>query len=138
MNDTSTAAVARATGVIGLGGVALIHLLDSVGKFQETPYMGWLYMGLILGAVVTAGSLVHRETRAAWAAAAALAGGAIAGYCLTRTVGLPQAHGDIGDWTEPLGLASLFVEGCLVALSLYRLAALQTAARVVGRLRPAA
>jgi hypothetical protein len=130
--------VARATGVVGLGGIALIHLLDSVGKFQETPYMGWMYVALIAGAIVVAGSLIHRETRAAWAAAAALAGGAITGYCLTRTVGLHQAHGDIGNWSEPLGLASLFVEGCLIALSVYRLATLQTGARVVGRLRPAA
>jgi hypothetical protein len=32
-------------------------------------------------------------------------------------VGLPQATGDIGNWSEPLGLASLMVEGCLIALS---------------------
>lgn len=31
--------------------------------------------------------------------------------------GAPQAHGDVGNWGEPLGLASLFVEGCLIALS---------------------
>lgn len=43
--------------------------------------------------------------------------GAIIGYTLTRTVGLPQANGDIGNWMEPLGLTSLYVEGALVALS---------------------
>jgi hypothetical protein len=137
-NPTTTSAVARATGVIGLGGIALIHLLDSIGKFQETPYMGWLYVGLITAAVIVAGSLIHRESRVAWAAAAVLAVGAITGYCLTRTVGLPQAHGDIGNWTEPLGLASLFVEGCLTALSLYRLAALQAGGPAARQLQPAA
>ena len=36
---------------------------------------------------------------------------------ISRTVGLPQGADDIGNWTEPLGLASLFVEGSLVVLS---------------------
>ena len=39
----------------------------------------------------------------------------MAGYIVNRTVGLPGATGDIGNWTEPLGLASLVVEG-LVAI----------------------
>jgi hypothetical protein len=38
---------------------------------------------------------------------------------VTRTVGLPDATGDIGHWLEPLGLASLFVEAGLVAVSVY-------------------
>jgi hypothetical protein len=29
------------------------------------------------------------------------------GYVLTRTSGLPDATLDVGNWTEPLGLASL-------------------------------
>jgi hypothetical protein len=41
---------------------------------------------------------------------------------LSRTTGLPGAMGDIGNWTEPLGLASLYVEACVFALSLYGLA----------------
>jgi hypothetical protein len=43
----------------------------------------------------------------------------VAGYVLSRTTGLPGATDDIGSWTEPLGLASLFVEGALVAVSGY-------------------
>ena len=38
------------------------------------------------------------------------------GYVLSRTTGLPDAKDDIGNWTEPLGLASLFVEGGVVAV----------------------
>ncbi len=40
------------------------------------------------------------------------------GYVLSRTTGLPQATGDIGNWTEPLGLASLFVEGGVAAVAI--------------------
>jgi hypothetical protein len=39
-------------------------------------------------------------------------------YVLDRTVGLPNASGDIGNWVEPLGLASLVVEGFVVAIGL--------------------
>ena len=46
-----------------------------------------------------------------------LSSGAIVAFVLSRTVGLPQGADDIGNWTEPLGMASLFVEGSLVALS---------------------
>jgi uncharacterized membrane protein (UPF0136 family) len=108
--------VARATAVAGLAGVALIHLLDLPGTFDEQAYKGWLYLALIAGCLLTATALVRSSDRRAWLAAAALALGAIAGYTWSRTIGLPGGADDIGNWTEPLGLASLFVEGSLVAL----------------------
>jgi hypothetical protein len=49
------------------------------------------------------------------------------GYVLSRTTGLPGAMGDIGNWTEPLGLASLYVEAGVFALALYGLARLRPA-----------
>jgi hypothetical protein len=36
-------------------------------------------------------------------------------------VGMPSSTADIGNWLEPLGLASLFVEAITVAVSLYAL-----------------
>ena len=110
-------AIARTLAVVGLAGIALIHLLDLPGKFDETPYLAWLYIGLILGCIVVAAALVRDSDPRAWTAAALLPLGALVGYMLTRTVGLPQAMGDIGNWAEPLGLASLFVEGSLVTLA---------------------
>src|SRR3954471_24872284 len=108
--DAAREVVARAVAAVGLAGIALIHLLDSIGKFQETPYMGWMYVGLMLACLALAATLIRAILREAWLAAIALPTSAIAGYTLTRTVGLPQAHGDIGNWSEPLGLAALFVE----------------------------
>ena len=52
------------------------------------------------------------------------------GFVLTRTTGLPQAKGDIGNWSEPLGLAALFVEGAVIAVAGYALAALRPVAAV--------
>jgi hypothetical protein len=109
--------VARAVGIVGLAGVALIHVLDAPGTFQDAQYKGWLYVVLIVGCLGAAWGLVRADDRRAWLAAAALGLGAIVAFILSRTVGLPNSADDIGNWTEPLGLASLFVEGCLVALS---------------------
>jgi hypothetical protein len=41
---------------------------------------------------------------------------------LSRSTGLPSSSADIGHWEEPLGLASLFVEGLVIMLSGYALA----------------
>jgi hypothetical protein len=117
----------RAVAVVGLLGVGLIHLLDSIGKYSESPYIFWMYVGLILGTIAVSGALMHRETRLAWGAAGALPLLALIGFVLSRTTGLPSATGDIGNWKEPLGLASMFVEVCLVALAGYRLVMLSAA-----------
>ena len=110
-------AIARAVAIAGLGSIALIHLLDLPGKFSETPYMAWMYLGLIAGCVLLAGALWRSSDTRIWAAAVALPISVLIGFTLSRTTGLPQANGDIGNWTESLGLASLFVEGALVALA---------------------
>ena len=121
MTTTDQNVVARAAAVVGLSSIGLIHLLDIPGKFTDAPYMGWLYVGLIVGSVGVAAVLIERHDRRAWAAAAAVAVAPLVGYVLTRTVGLPQARDDIGNWAEPLGLASLFVEGLVLFVSLVAL-----------------
>jgi hypothetical protein len=124
VNDSTTDRhdpVPRAVAIVGLLGIGLIHLIDSIGKYSETRYLFWMYLALVVGTIVVSGALLHRESRAAWALAGLLALAPLVGYVLSRTTGLPSAKGDIGNWTEPLGLASMFVEGCLVALSGYRL-----------------
>jgi uncharacterized membrane protein YdcZ (DUF606 family) len=111
-------AAVRATAAAGLGAIAVIHAVDSVGKWTETPYLFWVYMALIAACVVTAAAVLFHRSRTALLAAAALAGSVIAAYVIDRTVGLPNATGDIGNWLEPLGLASLVVEGFVVAVGL--------------------
>jgi hypothetical protein len=120
----------RAALAVGLAGIALIHLLDSIGKYGETRYIFWLYIGLMVASLATAAAVLFTRSRAAFLAAAALAAGAIAGYVLSRTTGLPNATDDIGNWTEPLGLASLFVEGVVVAVGTTAYAVSRPAARV--------
>jgi hypothetical protein len=83
-----------------------------------------MYVGLMLSCLAVAATLLHSNAREAWLTTIALAASAIAGFTLSRTVGLPQVHDDIGNWSEPLGLASLFVEGTVLAVAGYALAVL--------------
>lgn len=101
----------------GLVAIALIHLLDLPSKLDETPYLGVLYiLGPILTSLLTAALIVGSRSRVGWLLAGALAAATAMGFCLSRTTGLPNADDDIGNWSEPLGVASLIAEGLVVLL----------------------
>jgi hypothetical protein len=108
----------RAVAAAGLLGIALIHVLDLPGKLRETPYLGAAYLGLIATSLCLAELMLRRDDRRLWVATAGLAAAVALGYVVSRTVGLPGAMDDIGNWLEPLGLASLFVEGTVVLVAL--------------------
>jgi hypothetical protein len=111
----------RALGFGGMLAIALIHLLDVIGKIKETPYLGVMYIGLMVASVAVAFYLLHTGATRAWAAAGLLAAATLAGFVLSRTTGLPNASDDVGNWTEGLGLASMFVEGAVILLAGYAL-----------------
>ena len=115
--------IRRGVTVAGLTGIALIHVLDATGKFHETPYLGWAYVGLVVGCLLVAGALIERDDRRAWVGAAGLAAASFAGYALSRTTGLPKATEDIGNWFEPLGLATIFLEALVFVTALRALSA---------------
>ena len=116
IRDAVCDGIARAVAAIGLAGVALIHLLDLPGQLSDTPYLFFLYLALMVASVALASVLIATSDARAWAAATLLAALVIVGYVLSRTSGLPESSDDIGNWSEPLGMASLFVEGSLVAV----------------------
>ena len=105
--DAVRSGILRPVAVVGLAGVALIHLLDAPGTFADAPYKGWLYVALIAGSLATAAALVRSDDLRAWAAAAALPAGAIVTFVISRTIGLPQGADDIGNWTEPLSFEAV-------------------------------
>lgn len=95
---------------LGLATVAAIHILDLPGKLAETPYLGVIYIVLIIAAFVLTERLFVVGSRLDFIAAAALSAAVIVAFTINRTVGMPGATGDIGNWLEPLGLLSLVVE----------------------------
>lgn len=95
---------------LGLATVAAIHILDLPGKLAETPYLGVIHIVLIIAAFVLTERLFVVGSRLDFIAAAALSAAVIVAFTINRTVGMPGATGDIGNWLEPLGLLSLVVE----------------------------
>jgi len=117
IRDAVRDGIARTVAIIGLAGFALIHLLDLPDTMSGTPYVGWMYIGLIVSALGIAGALARTSDTRVWAGAGALVASVIVGYVLSRTTGLPQSSDDIGNWGEPLGIAMLFVGGSLLSLT---------------------
>ena len=116
-SDAVNDAVARTAGIAGLGGIALIHALQVPEAFEETAYLGVLFIGAIVAGLALSAALTRTTDQRVWAAAGGLAAAIMLGYVLTRTTGLPDATLDVGNWTEPLGLASLVAEGLVVCVT---------------------
>jgi hypothetical protein len=118
-------AVMRATGILLLMGIAVIHLVQLVPTFQSTPPLGVAFLPLIAGSVVVGAQLVNPNVapRRLWLPVLALGVAAIGGYVFTRVLSTPLDNQDVGNWSCMLGIAALFVEGTLVALSAYAISA---------------
>jgi hypothetical protein len=100
--------------------VGLIHLINSPGDLEEGSYTGVLYLANFFGAILAAIG-IYRGRSWGWALGWLVAGGAFAGYVISRTVGLPGLPVET-EWLEPLGVLSLVVEGLFVGLFLAILA----------------
>ncbi len=121
-DDSSRNLGRRVVAVMCLVGIALVHLLDVKEKMEEVPYIGVLFIGLIITSLVLAELLIRHDQPMVWLAAGALGASVICAYALSRSVGLPGEGGEeIGNWSEGLGLASLLFEGALVWLVAVRL-----------------
>ena len=91
----------------------LIHLLDASESLEESTTLGILFYANFAGAVVAAIGILMGRTWG-WTLGALVAGGAFVGYIISRTVGIFGLPPE--EWLEPLGVASLIVEGLFVAL----------------------
>jgi hypothetical protein len=112
----ATNLVARALGIINLVSIIVIHWLDLPGKLSEVPYLGYAYIALMVGSALSA-ILIIQNDRRGWWLGSALALGSVVAYVLNRTVGLPFAMEDIGNWGESLGVYSLIAEAAFLAVS---------------------
>lgn len=126
--------VRRAGGVAALAAVALVHILDASSKFSETPYLGWAYVVLIAGCLVAAVGIGARNDHRAWALGGVLCAGALLMYSLSRSVGLPAATDDIGNWLEPIGEIAVLSELTVALLAAWAL----LASGAFSRARPTA
>jgi len=100
----------RSAVILGLVGLAGVHVMDLPAKFAETPYLGWAYILIILFAAVVVERLTVKGSFLDYLGAAGVSLAVLGGYIINRTIGMPGAMGDIGNWFEPLGLLSIFIE----------------------------
>jgi hypothetical protein len=117
-----TGLVIRAAGAVVLVLVAVIHLLDLPETLEETQVIGYGFLALIAACLALAVLLMTVSDQRVWAAAAAVAIGAIAAYVLSRTTGLPADDDDIGNWSCVLGIAALATETLVILLGSWGLA----------------
>ncbi|TWP37298.1 hypothetical protein [Leekyejoonella antrihumi] len=134
---TSARLLTRGLAIAALAGIALVHLVEIPGAFGPMPVLCAMFIALTAGAVVVAAALVHADRRVLWVAAGLTAAGASGGYSLTRLVAVPFDTGDVGNWGEPLGLVSLFVQTCLLLLCGYRLLILRDLPARIDQTGPA-
>src|SRR3954454_2681143 len=88
-------AVSRTVAIAGLAAIALIHVLLLPDAFSETFYLGMLFSGAVVAAVLVAATLTRGSDRSAWTATAALPALILLGYLFSRTTGLPDATDDV-------------------------------------------
>ncbi|HEX8648986.1 MAG TPA: hypothetical protein VF715_18985 [Thermoleophilaceae bacterium] len=110
---------ARVAGIACLAGIALTHALDLGHKWDEAPYVGVLFVLAIVASGLLALLLAApRPPRVVWDLAGGLALSLMAGYFVSRTVGLPRLDSHVGHWRDAAGSASLVFEAMLVGLAL--------------------
>ena len=112
--------VGRAVGIVGLVAIALIHFLDAFSAFDESKFVFVLYILLMIVTLGASVILLRTDSRHTWMLAGGVAGLTLIGFVLTRTTGLPGFPDNVGNWTESLGLASLWVEAMVLLLSAYK------------------
>jgi hypothetical protein len=114
--------------------MVLVHVLDLPSKIQEAPPLAAGYVGIVAVALLLMQQLMYRQSSGLFLVVGGLAATVGSAFVLTRTVGLPMATDDIGNWTEPLGLASLLIDSYLVVQAAVAISALrQPGPRARGR-----
>jgi hypothetical protein len=110
--------ILRTVAVLALGVTAAAHVPVAVEHIGEIPYLGYAFYALVLLCAAALGSLIVESRTAVWRGVLVLSLGAVAAYVVSRTIGLPLADDDIGDWVNPLGVLSVSAELVVVAVSL--------------------
>jgi hypothetical protein len=102
--------------IAAIVGTGLIHIVEAQPSFGDATYKGILFVANGVGALVAAIGISRNQRALGWVLGLLVAGGALAGYVASRTVGLPGLKPEPENWFEPMGVASLVCEVVFVAL----------------------
>ena len=109
-----------------LGGISLIiaagliHLVAAPDHYEDATYIGVLFSANLLGALAAAIGIYRNEVWGWWLGAA-VAGGALVLFIVSRLIGLPGYEEHVGMWIgdsveDYLGILSLLIEASFVVL----------------------
>jgi hypothetical protein len=95
----------------------VLHLLTAQTSYDKTPYLGYLFMANLLGALIAAFGIYHRQTWG-WVIGLIVSLSSIAGFFWNRTLGgisgIPVA------WLYPYGLVTVASAGLFILLTILR------------------
>jgi hypothetical protein len=99
-------------GIVLIVVTGVIHFVDAPSSFDDAQYKGILFVANGVGALVAAMGIYRGARNWGWGLGLLVAGGALVGYVISRTVGLPGMAPE--EWLEPLGVAACVVEAAFI------------------------
>jgi hypothetical protein len=96
---------------------ALAHIPVTSDHLRGAPYMGVLFIGFVVAALLVAGALTRGSTVLRYALAGGLCLVAVAAYVATRLIAFPQLGDDVGAWWEPFGVICIGTESAVVVMA---------------------
>ena len=120
-------------GIALITAVGLIHIISAPDSFAEATYKGVLFLANGVGALIAAYG-IWNDKRWGWSMGLLVAAGALAGYVMSRTIGLPGLPAEPDAWFEPIGLLSMLTEGLFSLVALWGISSI--AAYMRGNVRP--
>lgn len=92
----------------------VVHAVEAPDSFRDAPYKGWLFVANALGGVVSGVAIYRGFGWGRWLGLL-VAGGALAGYIASRTIGLPGLPAEPDAWLEPAGVVAVVAEALYLA-----------------------
>jgi hypothetical protein len=96
--------------ILALLTAAAAHVPVIPPHLREAPYIGVLFILLVVVCIALSAALAVTDSGTVWAITVLVGALAVLAYVVSRTVGLPQIGDDIGNWGEPLGVVSIAAE----------------------------
>jgi hypothetical protein len=113
----------------------IVHIPVIPMHLEEAPYIGYLFIALTAVCFALAAAVLLVDSILVWAAGGVVTALAVIAYVLSRTVGLPQIQDDIGNWSEPLGIAAITAETLTVLLAVVALRRAEAAVQAARQVR---
>lgn len=109
--------IARWLAILLLLETGILHLANAQSQYDKAPYLGYLFMLILLGALIAAFGVVHNQ-KWGWLTGALISLVSLALYFSTGIASLPGQPAL--PWSYPYGVATSLTEGLFLLLCLLR------------------